>query len=97
MAKPVSPTIPGRDFSEVLFAKDQPQYLPLPALVLPDGEVITRWQLDEEERQRVAETGELWLSVQTYHRPLQPVLISGLPPQIGKEATVDELSESRKV
>lgn len=31
----------------IVFAKDQPEYQPLPALRMPDGEVITCWGLSE--------------------------------------------------
>ena len=34
--RPVSPVIPGYQDKEVIFAKDQPEYLPLPALRLDD-------------------------------------------------------------
>jgi hypothetical protein len=29
---------------DLTFAKDQPEYLPLPALVTPDGRVISTWE-----------------------------------------------------
>jgi len=37
----------------VTFAKDQPEYIPLPAMVLPDTTVYTCWELTEEEAARV--------------------------------------------
>jgi hypothetical protein len=85
MANPVSPVVPGHNFTEVDFAENQPEYLPLPAIVNPDGNVITRWQLSEEERQRVAETGELWLLTLTFKQPLQPMFLTGLSPTVEGE------------
>ena len=82
MATPVSPVIPGENFAETIFGAEQPQYLPLPALYLPSGTLITRWELSEEERARVAETGELWVAVETFHQPLQPLRVTGLKPEV---------------
>lgn len=43
---PVSPVL-TRLHKEVVFAKDQPQYLPLPAVIHgdPEGRVITHWRV----------------------------------------------------
>ena len=42
--EPMSPVLDKNQFglSEIVFAKDQPEYLPLPAIRLNDGTVITR-------------------------------------------------------
>lgn len=40
----------------VVFAKDQPEYMPLPAMKIPNdpqGLIITKWQLSPEELERV--------------------------------------------
>lgn len=71
--KPVSPVIPGINLPEVVFAKDQPEYIPLPAFKTGDGMVITRWSLTWRERIRVLFSGSIWLSVLTFNGPLQPV------------------------
>ncbi len=57
-----------------VFAKDQPEYLPLPAFVDPgrNGNVITCWQLTWKERIKILWTGKLWLDVYSFHKPLQP-------------------------
>jgi len=49
----------------VLIAKDQPEYLTLPALVFPDGKVLTEWQPSEAERTAIArgENVRLWIWV----------------------------------
>lgn len=57
----------------VVFAKDQPEYAPLPAVVYPDGTVLTEWRLTDEERTRIARGENLRLWIWTGHRPLQPV------------------------
>ena len=58
------------------FGKGQPQYKPLPVLLSPDGQAVSCWQLSEEEKARVAETGQIWLSQLTFNRPLQPVFMT---------------------
>lgn len=60
----------------VVFAKDQPEYLPLPALVFPDGRVLTEWRFSEEERAAIARGENLRLWVWTFGRPLQPVALT---------------------
>jgi len=63
----------------VIFGKDQPQYLPLPALVLPEGEVYTCWELSDEELQSVIKNKHFFLKQLTFNNPLQPVrLIANL-------------------
>lgn len=63
-------------FPEVntIFGAGQLQYEPLPVLLFPDGQAISCWQLSEEEKARVAETGQIWLSQLTFWRPFRPVL-----------------------
>ncbi len=62
------------DFKEVnvVFAKNQPQYLPLPAWKSDDGEVISCWRLSWIERLKVLVSGRLWLRILTFNQPLQP-------------------------
>lgn len=73
---PASPVIPGQDLPEVIYGKDQPEYLPLPALVNTHGEVLTRWQMNWHERLRALLTGNVYLTVLTFNRPIQPVNLS---------------------
>lgn len=62
-------------FRKVVFAKDQPEYLPLPALT--DGQyVITRWKLSWRERLTCLVRGDLHLGLLTFGRPLQPIRMS---------------------
>ena len=55
----------------VVFAKDQPQYLPLPAYSAA-GQVITCWRLTWRERFKLLVTGKLWLRQLTFSAALQP-------------------------
>jgi hypothetical protein len=69
-----------KNFDEVnvVFAKDQPEYIPLPAFLneAPTGEVITCWRLSFRERIRLLFTGEIWLCMLTFHRPLTPTFVT---------------------
>lgn len=62
--------------SNVVFAKDQPEYLPLPAQKTTDGQVTTCWKLSAWERVKLLFTGRLFLRMLTFNAPLQPVLLS---------------------
>ena len=71
----------------VIIAKDQPQYQPIPAHRAHDecDTVIFCWQLTEEEKQRVMETGVIWHSSMTFGHAFQPQLLSVESPFIFEE------------
>ncbi len=76
---PLEQIIPGFDIPEdelVIYAKDQPEYIPLPAWKGPDGMRVTRWKLTLGERLRILFGGSIWLSILTFNRPLQPVKLT---------------------
>lgn len=58
----------------VVYAKDQPEYQPLPAFKDKGemGQVISCWQLSFTERIRLLFTGKLWVMLATFHKPLTP-------------------------
>jgi hypothetical protein len=62
----------------VVFAKDQPEYQPLPALRLdtPEGQVISCWKMSIWERLKVLFTGNVWVSLMSFNKPLTPSYIS---------------------
>jgi hypothetical protein len=57
--------------SNIVFAKDQPEYIPLPAWH-DDIQVISCWELDDSEIETLRKTKRIWLSVLTFGNPLQP-------------------------
>lgn len=61
----------------VVFAKDQPEYLPLPAYQYLDqeGTILFCWKMSFIERVKVLFTGKLWHQVLTFNQPLQPQLL----------------------
>jgi hypothetical protein len=70
---------PGRT---VIIAEHQPEYLPLPAHVAPDGTVTCCWVLTWRERLRVLLRGRIWHQVLTFGRPLQPQLLYVARPEL---------------
>jgi hypothetical protein len=61
----------------VVIAKDQPQYLPMPAHVTHDdmGRIICCWKLNWRERLRLLLTGTLWHHICTFGKSVQPQLL----------------------
>lgn len=59
----------------VVIAKDQPEYLPLPAHRIADD---PQWR----ERFAVLWRGVIWQQVLTFHLPLQPQLLTVEKPEI---------------
>ena len=64
----------------VVYAKDQPEYLPLPAAVDSEGRVITKWGLTWWERLQVLWRGSIYLQLLTFNKPLQPIRLTVEPP-----------------
>ena len=63
----------------VVIAKNQPEYLPLPAYRIPNddyGRVTCCWALSWRERFRLLWSGKVWHTVMTFNQPLQPQLIA---------------------
>ncbi len=59
--------------NEIVYAKDQPQYTPLPVLRNEAGIVLSRWTLTDDEREAILAGADIMLSVHTFGGPLQPV------------------------
>lgn len=60
------------------YAKDQPEYRPLPCLALnePEGRIVFCWRANWHERLKILWTGELWHEVMTFNQKLQPQLVT---------------------
>jgi hypothetical protein len=65
--------------SNVVFAKDQKQYDPLPTF-RDKVQVVSCWELTEDEMAEINKTGVVWLSQLHYGQPLQPVRLDTLQP-----------------
>jgi hypothetical protein len=98
---PVEEIIPGFVLPPeelVVYAKNQPEYIPLPMWAGPDGTRVSRWKLTWRERLQVLFGGSLWLTILTFDgrchecdavRPLQPVRLDTSCPLQGS-AMLDE-------
>ena len=69
-------------FEEVncIYAEHQHEYLPLPLCKFKDGMVIPCWKLSLWERIVLLFTKVIWLRMLTFHKPLQPVMMTVLKP-----------------
>lgn len=60
----------------VVFAKDQPEYEPLPGLLTPDGKFMSQWVPTPEELARLNAGEPITLVVWTFRKPLQPLSLN---------------------
>lgn len=62
----------------VTFAKDQPEYLPLPAFrgSEKEGYVTSCWEFSFWERLKLLIRGRLWLQITTFNHSLQPIFMT---------------------
>lgn len=81
--KPVSPVIPG--VQDIKIAEHQEEYETLPAIVLSDGVVISRWKMTWRERLVALFEGNIYLHIHTYGQPLQPVFMEVDEPKVRVE------------
>jgi hypothetical protein len=71
----------------VVYAKDQSEYLPLPAHQFkddPQGRIAFCWKMGWRDRLRVLFSGKVWHQVLTFNHPLQPVLLQTEKPKMKK-------------
>ena len=62
----------------IVIAKDQPEYLPMPAYVHPldlEGTTIICWTFSWKERIKLLFTGILWHRILTFRGPMQPMML----------------------
>lgn len=71
------PVIDGLEQREIVYAKDQPEYVPLRTLVGDDKQrrVLSRWNPTPEQRKAIAEGADIYLQLLTFGQPLQPILM----------------------
>lgn len=77
--KAISPVVPGNEEFEVVYAKDQPEYDPLPVL-RTENTLLTRWKLDDRERAHIAAGGDIFIGVMHFGGRLQPMCPMAVEP-----------------
>lgn len=70
-----------------VYAKDQPEYQPLPAFKTNDdmGTVVSCWGLSFKERVKLLFTGRIWVGLATFNKPLTPSFLT-----INKEDLIEK-------
>ena len=72
---PVSPVIPDENHNEIIVAEHQDEYENLPSIPIENG-ILTRWKLSDEEKAIVAETGDVYLFMLTFGKPVTPIMLT---------------------
>ena len=73
----VDPSLLPDDSVVVVIAEHQDEYLNLPSVRTPKGQVITRWSLSDEEIQRLVDGEDLYITI------LSSGAINPLSPTVG--------------
>lgn len=62
----------------IIFAENQPEYLPLPAHRFGDkeGRIVCCWKLSFLERLNILFKGKIWHEILTFNQSLQPQLLT---------------------
>ncbi|REC56997.1 hypothetical protein DRF62_02235 [Chryseobacterium piscium] len=64
------------EYTNTVFAVNQPEYQPLPAHIAINGDVSICWELTDVEIEKLKETKKLFISVKTFGQPLQPLFMT---------------------
>lgn len=62
----------GKGYQNIIFAKDQPEYIPLPA-ISEGNVVISKWNLTDQDIKKIFDSRSIYLMQLTFGQPLQPV------------------------
>lgn len=68
--------VPDGSFAVIKAKHQQDVYRALPSVQTPDGRVISRWSPSDAERLAIARGEDLYLTVLTFNKRLQPVLLT---------------------
>lgn len=83
--------------ANVTFAKDQPEYNPLPCLRTENGQLLICWKLSWRERLKVLMTGVIWHTISTFGQNLQPQLMEADKPVLTYQPEPEpEVADDRK-
>lgn len=77
----------------ITYAKDQPEYIPLPAMKKRNGDITTAWELSDEEIAILIATKRIYLHVMTFNQNLQPLrpYVSETEPEVPQFRTKEEI------
>lgn len=86
--EPISPVVEGNQDMEVVYAKEQPEYNPLPVL-RTEKALLSRWRLNDAERAHFANGGDLFICVLHFGGPLQPMMPIADTPERAMQIVVE--------
>lgn len=72
--KPISPVVFGLEPHETSIGC-KGDVAPLKVLRSPDGRMMSRWELTDEERQQIAAGGDVFLTIWTFNEGMNPVAL----------------------
>lgn len=91
--KPVDGVIPERELNgaqEVCYGVGQEAYQELPAVRTPQGVVVSKWRLTNEEIETIRLTGCLFVEQMTFGFNLQPIRVRVDQPVLDAKGEVRE-------
>jgi hypothetical protein len=91
----ISPVVEGLEGYEIRLGGEsagQPEYTELAALRSPEGILLMRWSLTEEERKAIAAGQDLYFSVLTFNHRFQPVKM-----EVGQAKTAAKLKREMRL
>ncbi|AFM54841.1 hypothetical protein B620_gp63 [Croceibacter phage P2559S] len=68
--------------TNITYGEGQEDYQPLPAWRNPEGQVVTCWELTDEEVEKIIQTKRIHLMQLTFNQPLQPISLHAETPII---------------
>ena len=76
------PVVEGLEKYEIVYAKNQPEYIPLPTLAGALGSsAVSRWTPTDEQRKAIADGADIYLENFHFGQPLSPVRMSVARPE----------------
>ncbi len=77
------------------YAKDQPEYIPLPVRKFSNGLTMSFWEFSDAEIDQIIKQRGMYHSQQTFYQPLQPILPAVFIKDIASVHLLRELIDAR--
>lgn len=73
--KPESPVLLDCDLPEIKIAENQKEYQTIPAVDFGSGVLLSRWKLSPDEIEVISKTGNLYLFMWSFGKPVMPIAL----------------------
>lgn len=80
----VPPVLLPKGTTAVVYAQNQPEYVPLPTVRTPQGTLVTRWAPSDAEKAAIIRGDDIYVTVMTFGARLQPLQVSVGPLDISQ-------------